>query len=217
MKNLLIIGEDEKLLSYRTNEELNDKIQMLPRDLRRLFGVSKSLGASSSAMAGGYESSVVIANGDTAFDTAAEVYAAVQVAAGGTARCWELTVPARTMYVWGSGLYGAINNQGYARFCIMDTGTAFQVGTVMLKVERSDRLVQRTVKAFTDSLAHLADVTSVATAYATNNQVGMVAIPQTTVIAAPYSRLAIDYKVITNVGAGLDAAEFRFPVTIKTG
>jgi hypothetical protein len=217
MKRLLILSERTHELLYSSRDELFDKIAGLPKELRDLINMSKSLGAQNSdPMAGGYESSLVIENGDAAFDTAAEVYAAVQVAAGVTARIWEMTVPPRYLYVWGSGIYGAMNNQGYARLCIMDVSTAFQVGTVGLVVESYDRYNKKVVKAFVDSLSHLADKTSVATAYATNNQVGMVAIPKTTVIAAPYSRLAVDYKVITNVGGGLDTADFRLPVTVKS-
>lgn len=217
MKQLIIMGETEHKLMYGCHDELFDLIAGLPKDLRRLINRSKSLGAqSANPMDGGYEASLVIANGDAAYDTAAEVYAAVQVAAGNTARIWEKTVEPRFLYTWGFGVYGVINNQGYARFCIMDAGTAFQVGMVMLGVESYDRFRKRVVKTWVDSASHLADVTSVATAYATNNQVGMVAVPQTTVIAAPYSRLVVDYKVITNVGAGLDTAEFRLPCTIKS-
>lgn len=217
MKRLIIVGENTHILEHSSHDELWDKIAGLPKYIRDLFKMSQPLGAqNSNPMDGGYESSLTIENGDAAFDTAGEVFAAVQVAAGVTARIWEMSVPPRYLYTWGSGLYGAINNQGYARLCIMDAGTAFQVGTAQLIVESYDRYTKKVVKAFLDSLAHLADKTSVATAYATNNQVGMVAIPQTTVIAAPYSRLAVDYKVITNVGAGLDTAEFRLPVTIKS-
>ncbi len=212
-KKLIFVGETVDPISYSSNEELNDKISDKKLEIYR-----KSVGADTSVMAGAYESSVSIPNGDSSpvvFNTVAGVVAAAQVAAGVTARIWEFTVPVRYFYVWGSGLYGAINNQGYLYFLLAKAATGFQSGKVTLSVETYDRHRKVTVRDFQDANSHMADFTSLTTATPTNNQARMIALPQTKVIAQPYSRLVIDYQVLT-AQALLDTAAFSIPVTIKS-
>jgi hypothetical protein len=218
MKNLIIVGEDVSKLTFNSFEELNDKIESLPLAARRHLPKSKSLGAASSIMAGAYESAVAIQNGDSTpvvYNTMAGVIAAAQVAAGVTARIWEMTVPIRYFYAWGSGAYAQINNQGYMFFFLMKAGTGFHSGKLMLSVETYDRHRKVPVRETLDAVTHLADFTSQATATPTNNQARMLALPQTTVIAQPFSRLVLDYTVLAAT-AGLDQGNFSIPVTVKS-
>lgn len=214
MKELVLVGETLNRIRFNSIEELRDLVRSLPKDQRGgLFGNSQK--AAVNPMAGGYESYVNILMGDAAFDTEAEVVALATAAAGLTRRIWEFTVPARFMYTWGSGAYGLINNQGYFWFVTLDIATGFQVNRVQFGVESNDRHKYAPVKEFIDTASHLADFTTLATATPTNNQTGMLALPQTTVIAMPWSRLAITVTVIA-AQAGLDHAGFNIPVTVKS-
>jgi hypothetical protein len=216
-QKLVIVGESLHEIHYNTNEELWDKIAGLTPDVRKLIVSPNSLGAAQSdPMIGGYSDSRVVQDGDTAYNTAAKVYGVFNaLSAGSTVRVWEHSVLPRYMLTWGSGILGAINNQGYLYFMCLKAGTAFAVNKISLKVESYDRQRQVTVRAFNDSEAHLGDYTTAITARPSNNQAGMLALPRTTVIAGAYSRLAIDAQGIV-VAANNDTFEMRMPVTVKS-
>ena len=216
-RKLTIMSEDQFDITYKSHEEMWDKLADLPKDLRKLLNLSFPLGAATAnPMAGGYASSKVVTDGDTAYNTAAKVFAFYNaLTAGGTLRTWEMSVLPRYLVVWGSGLYGTINNQGYAIMGVFKAGTSIGVNLQSLKVESYDRQRQVTVRTFNDAETNLGVNTSYATMQPTNNQTLMLALPQTTVIAAPYSRLAIDSTGIT-VAANNDSYFHRFPVTVKS-
>jgi hypothetical protein len=165
---------------------------------------------------GGYASSKVVQDGDTAYNTAAKVYAVYNaLSAGATVRTWEYSILPRYLVVFGSGLYGTINNQGYLYMGVFKAGASIGVNLQNLKVESYDRQRQVTVRSFNDSEANLGVNTSYATMTPTNNQTQMIALPQTTVIAAPYSRLAIDSMGIV-VASNNDSYFHKIPVTVKS-
>lgn len=221
-KTLELIGDKLYTFEYETNylkstirdfrimQKFNPELGAL--NLGNLFAAPQA--APANPMAGGYESSVTVFDGDAAYDTVAEVYAFISATAGVKARIWEKTCDYREQMCWGSGVYGTINNQGYGWFAMIDLTTAFDVGIVTLAIESRDRHVYRVAKEFNDSDAHTADFTTLITATPTNNQTRMIAIPQTNKIALPGSRMVIDYRTIS-VGTE-DGGGFSFPVTRKT-
>ena len=218
-RNLIIMGGNQHNISYESNEELFDKIfsHNIPKEIRECFNMSKPLGAAAvDPMAGGYSSSVVALNGDTAFNTVAKIFAFYNaLAAGATLRTWEYTVLPRFLVTWGSGILGAINNQGYLSIGAFKAGSSVSINQQTLKVESYDRMRQVPVRSFNDSEANLGVNTSYATMTPTNNQTKMIALPRTSVIAAPYSRLAIDTLGVV-VAANNDSYFHTIPITIKS-
>jgi hypothetical protein len=214
---LIIMGGNEHVLDYDSHDELWDKISSLPKEIKEAINMSMPLGAANAdPMAGGYASTKVVQDGDTAYNTAAKVFAIYNAAvAGSLMRTWEYTVLPRYLVVWGSGILGAINNQGYLSMGCFKAGTSLTVNTQQLKVESYDRMRQVTVRSFNDTEANLQVYTTYATMTPSNNQAKMLALPRTTVIAAPYSRLAVDTMPIT-VAANNDSYWHQFPVTVKS-
>lgn len=227
LQRIVIMGEGCSVIYAHSLEEaldlafsvVEDK-NLIDRPLRGILGnlFQRQAARPQNPMQGAYESHVSIPDGDAAFDSMAEVVALASVAAGVTARIWEHSVPPRYMKVWGSGTYGAINNQGYGFFVIHDVGGAVPVQNdlVSLLVESYDKHRIEVVKEFNDGATHLTDSTSLVTLTPSNNQTNMLALPMTTIIAGPYSRLAINIKVIVAATAP-DSAGFRFPVSVKSG
>ena len=166
-------------------------------------------------MQGGYDTTLVPLMGDTNFNTVAKIYALAQVAAGITARIFEFTVPARYLYCWGWGILNAVNNQGYLTLGIFKAGTGIQTNRITLAVESYDRHNFQPVKEFVDIQANLGVNTSYATMTGTQNNNGMLALPMSTVIALPWSRLAINAYVIV-AQANLDSVFFSIPITAKS-
>jgi hypothetical protein len=207
----IVLVDGNKITSdwYRTEADMKEFLRF---NSAGLFAPK----AKQSVMAGGYATSVQVTDGDTAFNTAAKVYALAQVAAGVTARIWEHSIPPRYFKVWGSGTYGAINNQGYLWLAMLKAGTGFQSNRIALGVETYDRHNKVVVDEFQDADVHLATATSLATATPSNNQTNMRSLPQTTIVAGPYSRLYIDTTVLA-AQAGMDALGFSIPVTAKSG
>lgn len=214
---LIIMGEQEHVITHSSIEELQDKLDMLPKYIRDCFNMSKMLGAANAnPMAGGYASSFVVQNNDTAFNTAAKVVAIYNgLSAAALVRTVEYTVLPRYMITWGSGILGAINNQGYLYMGVFKAGSSIGVNTQLLKVESADRQRQQTVRQFNDTECNLGVNTSYATMTPTNNQAQMIALPQTTVIAAPYSRLAVD-SIGVVVATNSDSYFQKFPITVKS-
>jgi hypothetical protein len=194
-----------------------DKLADLPKDLLKILRLRFPLGAQvSDPMAGGYASSKVVQDGDTLFNTAAKVFAFYNaLAAGVTVRTWEYSILPRYLVTWGSGLYGTINNQGYLYMGVFKAGASIGINLQNLKVESYDRMRQVTVRSFNDTEANLGVNTSYATMTPSNNQSQMIALPQTKVLAAPYSRLVVDSMGIV-VAANNDSYFHKFPITVKS-
>ena len=228
--NIMLIGESEHIIRATCIDEalqLAHDSHILAdhggneRPLRGILGgLFNRPSAPANPMEGGQEAALVIQNGDAApivYNTEAGVVAiAAAMIAGVTARLWEMTVGARQYFVWGAGAFGNINNQGYIKFVLLDIAAGFQRDIIRLLVESADRNKRRTVKEFSDDLTHLADFTTLATATPINNQAGMLALPQTKVIALPFSRLAVEATCLV-APAATDHGYFSLPATRKTG
>lgn len=165
----------------------------------------------------GYFTSMVIESGDAPYDTAAELIALIP-AVGVKARIWEYTVPAQMAVSWGFGTPLTPANQGYIWFALLDAGTGFAVGTVLLSHENHARHVTIPVAEFNDSGTHEHDNTSLATAR-TNNKEHLFPLPEggnkggQTPLVGQDSRLVIDYTPIS-LPAAVDVAGFDIPATI---
>jgi len=75
----------------------------------------------------GYATNLEISDGDSAYDTLAEVAALIEA---GTASAsfhliWQMTIPAQQIIRWGSGSANQQRNQGFMSFNALDVGTGF--------------------------------------------------------------------------------------------
>lgn len=160
----------------------------------------------------GYPSTMVIENGDAAYDTAAEIIA-LAPAVGVKMRIWEYTVPAQQEICWGFGSPQFPDNQGYIWFCLGLAATGFDNGTVLLGHENHSRRMFIPVDEFNDGLTHTSDATTLVTARDRDKKT-LRALPERPDIplVGQDSRLTIDYTAITLVAE--DMAGFDIPVTI---
>lgn len=223
MKRLVLIGTERTsaVIQYETKRQLLRELATYDRlygkhsNTLNIGGLFRKQAPAVSPMAGGYAAQVKPQNGDAAFDTSAELDDIADIAAGASVRYWEKTIPPRYMYVWGSGMKGLINNQGYLYFWILDTGTDIQLDEVRLGVESYDKRRYEPVFSFQDDATNLGVNTNAATMTPTNNQTKMLALPETTVIALPYSRLVIDITCLV-AATDPDLVDFSIPVTVKS-
>lgn len=161
----------------------------------------------------GFRSDVQIEDGDTPYDTAAEVFALVG-AAGVWATLWEMTVPAQQMYSWGYGSEAFPANQGYWYFFLLDAGTGFNQGIVRLCADTARYTLPKIASEQADVALHSGTNTSAATARLIDKN-EMLALPEQTQIPliAEDSKLILKYNLIA-AAAAVDTAEFKIPVTI---
>lgn len=162
----------------------------------------------------GFRTDVVIADGDAAYDTQAEVIALKGAAGAGYFTIWEMTVPAQQMVHWGYGSPAAPQNQGYMWFALVDAGTGFDAGKLRL-IQRNARDTKRiTVAEIDDSSLHSVTNTSIATA-ALINKDEMFALPEK--IEYPLvqedSVIALSYSLITATTT-VDQTGFKIPLTV---
>jgi hypothetical protein len=152
-----------------------------------------------------------VANGDAAFDTAAEVFGAVG-AVNNWWRIWECTIPAQQEWAWGFGSPAYPDNQGYIFFVLALAGTGFDVGNVRLMIENANRTLTLPVATFSDTMTHSVTNTSLATMRLLDRH-QMIALPEKVEYPTVHedSRLAINYFPTTLVAE--DTAEFVIPVT----
>lgn len=159
----------------------------------------------------GFRDSVSVADGDTPFDTAAEVFALIG-AVGSWWRIWEATVPAQQEWAWGFGSPAYPDNQGYIFFVAALAGTGFDVGKVRLIIENANRIYAPPVATFSDTKTHSTTNTSLATMRLLARD-QMEALPEKVEYPTVHedSRIAINYYPTTLVAE--DTAEFTIPVT----
>jgi hypothetical protein len=153
-----------------------------------------------------------IADGDAAYDTAAEVYGLIG-AVGTFWRIWQMTVPAQTLIRWGFGSPALPENQGYLWFAAMKVTTGFDVGMLRIGQESHSGFQKLVVAEMPDDALHTQTNTSLATATPINRQ-DMIAFPEK--VEFPYvkedSRLFLEYN--PEVLVAEDAAGFSIPVTV---
>lgn len=161
-----------------------------------------------------YGSHVTVADGDTAYDTAAEVYGAMGAAAAGFFKIWEKTVLAQRGMRWGFGSALTPYNQGYMWFALLDSGTGFATGIVRLGLSDAAEQVVLIAKELDDTnRLHTTTNTNITTAQPSDMNV-MTALPEQRQrpITQEDSKLFIQYSAITRPAAE-DAAGFSIPVT----
>jgi len=160
-----------------------------------------------------FKSYVQVESGNAAYDTAAEVYAAIG-AAGVWTTIWEMTVPAQQQIRWGYGSPATPQNQGYLWFAMLDSGTDWSVGTLRLVQQNARRTVKYVVAEMPDSQLHSATVTTIATA-ALIDKNQMIALPEKVEFrkVGEDSLIGLEYALVTAATA-VDAAGFRIPITV---
>lgn len=231
MKELIIVGKDVTHIDYDSMKELERKynryLYLKERKaewgaislggILSQFGLGQNIvkGGSQKGKFVGYPSTLTVEQGDAGFNTEADVAALATVIAGVTARIYEHSIPPRYSKVWGSGAYGVQSNQGYWWFFIIDDGVDFQTDIVTLAVESYDRHTFIPVEEKSDNILHAIDNTDPGTATPVSIFEGMSALPQTAVIAAPYSRLVINVRVLV-ASAGPAECRFSIPVTVAS-
>lgn len=159
----------------------------------------------------GFRDTVSVADGDAAFDTAAEVFALIG-AVGNWWRVWECTIPAQQEWAWGFGSPAYAENQGYIFLAFGLAGTGFDIGTVRLIVENANRTLAIPVASFSDTMAHSVTATTLITMRLIDKR-QMIPLPEKVEYPTVHedSRLAINYRPTTLVAE--DTAEFVIPVT----
>ncbi len=178
-----------------------------------LLGGLGGLGGGSAPRAKGFNSWVSVSDGDTAYDTGAEMVALIG-AAGVWKKIWEMTVPAQQMLRWGHGFASQPENQGYMWFAMLDINVDWSVGILRLAQANARETRTEIVGEVPDSQLHSTTVTTLATA-ALLDRKEMIALPEK--IGFPMvgedSKLQLFYKLITAATA-VEAGEFKIPVTI---
>ena len=164
----------------------------------------------------GYFKTMVLEDGDDAYDTAAEIIALAPVV-GVKLRIWEYTMPAQVAMSWGYGSPANPENQGYIFFAIGLAATGVDVGTVLLGHENATRHLFIPIDEFNDSTTHTADATTLATLRTTDRRL-LRPLPEggmqgsNVALVGQDSRLTIDYTAIVLVAE--DIAGFTIPVTV---
>lgn len=157
-----------------------------------------------------------ITDGDTAYDTEAEVVAIIGALAAGSVwtKIWEKTVPAQQQIRWGYGSPNQPQNQGYMWFASLDEGTGFQSGILRLVQANSRETRVLTVLEIDDSRLHSGTSTTLETA-ALIDKNEMIALPEKVEFpkVGEDSLLQLWYRCIA-VATAEDAAGFSIPVTI---
>lgn len=158
----------------------------------------------------GFRDYVTVFHGDAAYDTAAEVFAAIGLV-GVVSRIWERTIPAQQLVAWGFGSPALPENQGYMWFYAA-SAAAFDVGTLRLVQEDFNRTHTVTVAAILDTQLHAA-VAAIADASLIDKR-QMIALPEKTEfdLVGEDSRLALNYIPVVLVVETQCA--FSIPVTV---
>ncbi len=158
---------------------------------------------------------MVLARGTTAYDTEAEVLAAIG-AVGVKTLIWEYMVEAQAAYRWGFGHPALPSAMGYWQFGILDATTDFGIGMVSLNYNDHRRSGAREIASVNDTLLHGTTVTSIATASQVDKN-SMQALPEGGLQGNPMmvgqdSYLQIWYTKIVAATAA-DHVFFTIPVT----
>jgi hypothetical protein len=164
-----------------------------------------------------FNTSIVITDGDAAYDTMAEVLAIIGALAAGSVwtKIWEKTCEAQRTYRWGFGSPQTPYNQGYMWFASMDVTTDFQRGKLRLVQANANETKVFTVKELDDASLHLQVVTSLALATPVSKN-DMIALPEKVEFpqVGEDSKLQLWYKCIAPATAE-DQVGFSIPVTVR--
>ena len=163
-----------------------------------------------------FATSLVVGDGDAAYDTSAEVAAIVQANTGNSAQSliWQMTIPAQQIIGWGSGTMAqGGRNQGFVSFFALDTGTDFEDGILRLVVANARQTRSRMVQEFNTQRLHTTTATTAITATPTDiNTMG--ALPLLNQPKGGQDDLLQLWFRTTIPGTTVDAVGFSIPATI---
>jgi len=163
----------------------------------------------------GYATNLEISDGDSAYDTVAEVAALVEAGTGSAAfhLVWQMTVPAQQIIRWGSGSANQQRNQGFMSLNWLDVGTGFEEGIVRLVVSNARQT--RTVVVREVNTQRLHTVTTTLIGAVPTSIDAMVALPEQ--LGSPAvgedSLMQLWFKT-TQATTTVDSAGFSIPATI---
>ena len=163
----------------------------------------------------GCATNLEITDGDTAYDTIAEVAALIEAGTASASfhKIWEMTVPAQQIIRWGTGSANQQRNQGFMSFNALDVGTGFEEGIVRLVVANARETRVVVVREVNTQRLHTVTTTAIGAVPVDINE--MVALPEQ--MGSPAvgedSKLQIWFKS-TIPTTTVDSAGFSIPATI---
>lgn len=163
----------------------------------------------------GYATNLEISDGDSAYDTLAEIATLIEAGTGSASfhLIWQMTVPAQQIIRWGSGSANQQRNQGFMSFNALDVGTGFEEGIVRLVVANARQTRSVVVREVNTQRLHTTTTTLIGAVPNDINQ--MVALPEQ--LGSPAvgedSLLQIWFKT-TQQTTTVDSAGFSIPSTI---
>ena len=162
-----------------------------------------------------YNASVTVVDGDSSYNTSAEVSAIIQ--AGSAAQnfnlIWEKTVPAQQVIYWGYGDPNQQRNQSFNWFAAADAGTDIEDGILRLSVTNATRTNSVVVAEFNTANMHTSTNTSLATLQPTSID-GKVPLPlQTAIAAGEDSFIQLHFKT-QSPGTTVDICNFSLGITV---
>lgn len=161
-----------------------------------------------------FSSSVRVEDGDDAFNSNAEIIALLNAAPDGEyTTIWRKTVPAQTLYRWGTGSPAFPDNQGYIAFAAVKTTatTGFQEGKLLLRITSATEIRQIPVAEYPTQRLHT-NTATVAGALSLNRQ-DLQALPSQNALVQEDSRLELAFKPQGSSVTVTDVL-FNIPVTI---
>lgn len=163
----------------------------------------------------GHRSYLQVTDGDTAYDTEAEVIALITGTPHADFRkIWQKTVEAQRLMAWGYGSAALQHNQGYMWFACLDLAVNFDVGVLRLVQSNSRETKTFVVAEIPDGRLHSVTVTTLATAKLVDiNQ--MIPLPEKVEypLIGEDSKMILTYALITAATAH-ETVGFDIPVTI---
>jgi len=164
----------------------------------------------------GFATSMLVGDGDAAYDTSAEVAAIIQANTGNAAftLIWRHTVPAQQVLSWGSGSPNQQRNQGFMHFFALDVGTGFEEGTLRLQIANARSTKTRVVKELNTQRLHTTTATTAITATPTDINT-MVALPEQVAFPKVGQDSLLELYFRTSIPTvTVDSTEFSIPCTV---
>lgn len=164
---------------------------------------------------------LVVTDGDSAYDTAGEVGGIINGASSSAyTRIWQFTVPAQTLYRWGFGDPRLPTNQGFLTFVAGESDSSrkfsFEEGLIRFLVENAPGTARRFQGELYSGGLHgpsdtngdnLQDVLLF-----DRNQ--MTPFPVGDAEAIMDSKLVMEWKKVVDAGQTVDTVGFRIPATL---
>ena len=162
-----------------------------------------------------YNASVTVVDGDSAYDTSAEVAALVEAgsAGGNFTLIWEKTVPDQQVIYWGYGAPNQPRHQAFNWFAAIDAGTGFEDGILRLSVTNATRTNSVVVAEFNTANMHTTTATNLTTAQHTDINAKVPLPLQTAIAAGEYSYIQLHFKT-QSATTTVDQCNFSLGITV---